>query len=380
MKDRVIQPGDPRGPGSARRPPASVLPLLRMPRARSGPLPTTPLLRQVPLPRFVQIEPVGQCNLRCRMCPVTYRGDGAPGAPPAFIDEAVFRRLVDGFPDIEELQLQGLGEPLMHPRFFELVQYAAAKGVRVSTNTNLTLLTPARAQACVTSGLDSLHASIDGATAETYEFIRRGACFAKVLRNLDRVVAARAEHHSATPRLRIVTVVMRRNLGELPRIVGLAWEHGVTAVFVQHLCHDFGESTLPGAYRSMRDFVAGESLLGEDPERIEDNFAEARRVAAELGIDLRLPPLVPPQPGTPARAPDPRGCEWPYRGAYLSYRGEAMPCCMVSTPDRACLGNMARDGAAAVWNGPGYTEFRAALASGEPPGVCRGCAIYNGTF
>ena len=29
------------------------------------------------LPDFVQIEPVGQCNLACRMCPVAYRGEGA---------------------------------------------------------------------------------------------------------------------------------------------------------------------------------------------------------------------------------------------------------------------------------------------------------------
>jgi len=32
------------------------------------------------LPDFVQIEPVGQCNLACRMCPVAYRGEGATAA------------------------------------------------------------------------------------------------------------------------------------------------------------------------------------------------------------------------------------------------------------------------------------------------------------
>lgn len=42
-----------------------------------------------------------------------------------------------------ELQLQGLGEPMMHPRFFGMVAYAVARGVEVSTNSNLTLLTPA---------------------------------------------------------------------------------------------------------------------------------------------------------------------------------------------------------------------------------------------
>ena len=29
----------------------------------------------VTLPRFLQVEPVGQCNLRCQMCPIQFRPD-----------------------------------------------------------------------------------------------------------------------------------------------------------------------------------------------------------------------------------------------------------------------------------------------------------------
>jgi MoaA/NifB/PqqE/SkfB family radical SAM enzyme len=329
-----------------------------------------------PLPRFVQIEPVGECNLRCRMCPIEHRRDGRPWGPPAFIDFEVFCRLVDSFPDMDELQLQGLGEPMMHPRFFDMVRHAARRGARVSTNSNLTLLTPKRAHLCIDSGLSALHASIDGATAATYEFIRRGANFTKVLRNLDRLVAAKAAAGSATPQLRIVLVVMRRNLDELPGIVSLAHRHGVGSVFVQHLCHDYGESGLPAAYLSMRDFFAAESLLEADAEHVDAAFAAAREVAHELGIDLRLPPLTASEP----RRNSGHGCDWPRRGAYLSFRGDAMPCCMVSTPDRANLGNMAEQGVERVWNGLAYRSFRAALDSDKPPEICRGCAIYNGTF
>ena len=73
-----------------------------------------------PLPRFVQIEPVGQCNLRCKMCPIQFRTDGPPNGPLAFLAFDDFQRLVEGFGDIDELQLQGLGEPTMHPRFFDM--------------------------------------------------------------------------------------------------------------------------------------------------------------------------------------------------------------------------------------------------------------------
>ena len=94
----------------------------------------------VTLPRFLQVEPVGQCNLRCQMCPIQFRQDGPPHGPPAFMDFDVFTRLIDQFPDLEELQLQGLGEPMMHPRFFDMVAHAVRRGIRVGTNTNLTLL------------------------------------------------------------------------------------------------------------------------------------------------------------------------------------------------------------------------------------------------
>ena len=83
-----------------------------------------------PLPRFIQIEPVGQCNLRCRMCPIQYRSDGGPGQPRAFIDEALFRRLVDQFEGAEELQLQGLGEPMLHPQMCEMISAVAFRGMR----------------------------------------------------------------------------------------------------------------------------------------------------------------------------------------------------------------------------------------------------------
>src|SRR5581483_4573406 len=101
------------------------------------------------LPAFVQLEPVGQCNLRCEMCPIQFRTDGPPHGPPAFMPFEVFTRLVDQFAGLRELHLQGLGEPMMHPRFFDMVAYAAGRGIAVSTNSNLTLLNDRRAARCV---------------------------------------------------------------------------------------------------------------------------------------------------------------------------------------------------------------------------------------
>jgi radical SAM protein with 4Fe4S-binding SPASM domain len=330
------------------------------------------------LPSFVQIEPVGQCNLRCKMCPIQFRKDGQPGSPSAFIPIDVFRKLIVQFDRLTELHLQGLGEPLLHPHFFDMVRFAAQRGIRVSTNTNMTVMTDARAAECVASGLHTMHVSLDGATAGVYESIRVKGRLHKVLRNLRRLMKAKAAAQTALPHVRLVAVVMRQNIDELPGLVRLASEEGAESLSVQQLCHDFGESSLPEHYQPMRRFINEQRLLKDDRAHVLQVFQEAMVEAARLRIEIRLPNIEPRAhpPGTPGR----KRCDWPWRGSYISYDGKAMPCCMVSTPDRINFGDMVHDGVATVWSNDAYEDFRARLSSDDPPEICRSCAVYSGTF
>jgi MoaA/NifB/PqqE/SkfB family radical SAM enzyme len=263
----------------------------------------------------------------------------------------------------------------MHPRFFDMVRYAAARGISVSTNTNLTLLTTARAEQAASCGLAEISVSLDAASSPLYESIRLGARLPRVLRNLRRLVQARSRARSNS-RVRIVMVLMRRNLHQLCPMVELAADCGVDALFVQRLCHDFSESSLPPAYASMREFVSAEALGEGDHDEMEGVFEAGRARAQALGVALRLPRTAP----RPAHASGRPRCDWPWRGAYISCRGEAMPCCMVATPDRACLGDTLREGVEAVWNGQAYRDFRAGLLADEPAEICRTCSLYQGTF
>jgi radical SAM protein with 4Fe4S-binding SPASM domain len=330
------------------------------------------------LPTYVQIEPVGQCNLRCQMCPIQFRKDGPPHGALAFMQWETFASLVDGFPDLKHLHLQGLGEPMMHPRFFDMVTYAAGRGIRVTTNTNLTLLNPARAARLIQSGLHTLYFSVDGSTAETYERIRKRGHFHRVVENVELLLETRKKMQSDLPHMQLVMVVMRQNLHELPDLVTLAHRWHTEEIFVQHLSHDFGEPTLPEDYRPMRDFIAEQSLAYEDAERIELYFGTARQLAEELGIKLRLPRTSPKPypPGTQGR----HRCDWPWTGAYVSYEGYFMPCCMVSTPDRINFGKVTDGSLASVWEGEEYRQFREQLNSSSPPDICKSCSLYWGTF
>jgi len=284
-------------------------------------------------------------------------------------------RLINEFGDLKHLHLQGLGEPLMHPRFFDMVTYAHNRGALVTTNTNLTLLNDRKARLCVTSGLDIVHVSLDAATSDVYESIRVRSHFDRVLANIERLQAAKVALGSQLPEIRLVMVLMRRNLPELPGMVRLASQLGIGELSVQHLCHDFTEDSLPAKYAPIRSFVSEETLMADPDLPIAETYDEAGVLAQKLGVDLRLPSLD--------RRHEPRsptGCDWPTTGAYVSYDGYSMPCCMISTPDRANFGRLAERSMTQIWNDDEYEAFRAGLANGTPPDVCAACSVYKGTF
>ena len=293
-------------------------------------------------PSYVQIEPVGQCNLRCTMCPIQFRQDGPPYGRPAFMEFETYQRLIDQFTNLKELHLQGLGEPMMHPRYYDMVRYAARQRHPGNDEFEHDIIEQKASRRMCYLRLDTLHVSIDGATAQTYERIRLKAHFDRVLHNLDLLLETRERLGTGRPHLKMVMVIMKQNLHELPDLVRLGKQYQMEEIFVQHLSHDFGEESLPKNYKPMREYVQEQTLYNEEIPRINHYFEAARSVAKELNIPIRLPHTR--QRIHPAGTPGPDRCSWPWTGAYISYQGYAMPCCMVATPDRSNFGNMAVEG------------------------------------
>lgn len=127
-------------------------------------------------PYVIHIDPCDTCNFRCKFCPsgnleLMKKTNGRGHGP---MDYDVYCGMIDSlkdFPDpIRVIRLYKEGEPLLHPRFPELVSYAKAspRVVRVDTTTNASLLTKERSLAIIDSGLDRINISVEGINAEQY--------------------------------------------------------------------------------------------------------------------------------------------------------------------------------------------------------------------
>jgi radical SAM protein with 4Fe4S-binding SPASM domain len=326
-----------------------------------------------PLPRHIQIEVTGACNLRCRMCLVSYRP--ALDRTTASMSLERFRRLLDELPELEEVTLQGLGEPLLAPDFFAMVEAATNRGIRVGFNTNGTLLTRDRAERLVRLGVSWLHVSVDAAEEETFAAIRVGAKLPRVLRNLRGLVDVKRQLAATSPRIQLNVVAMRTNLDQLPELVRQAGDIGVDRIWVQRLAHDFSDASPD--FDRIRAFTDREQL--SDSDDLEATFDRCRAVAERFGIPLRLPErrarrADPPPPGV-------RRCAWPFTSAYVAHDGRVQPCCMVMGAERATLGSLETSSFEDIWGDRAYRDFRAGLVGRtDPPAVCRGCSVYHGHF
>lgn len=140
--------------------------------------------RNAAFPLVVAAENTNTCNARCVMCP--YPG---MNRHKGFMAMDLYRKIADEcarHPGVE-LRLSGFGEPLLDRDLPGRIRYAKGKGIEsVLITTNASLLTEDVARGLIEAGLDGMMFSVDGYDGESYEKIRTGLSFEKVIANIRR--------------------------------------------------------------------------------------------------------------------------------------------------------------------------------------------------
>ena len=168
-------------------------------------------------PLHLDIEITSHCNLLCTMCPRTHRVERGDWVSEhmsferfcSIIDEGVDNGLC-------AINLNNFGESFMNKDIYRMIGYAKNRGVlEVMLHTNGTIMSEKIASRTIESGLDKIIFSVDSVEKETYESIRVGARFEKVINNVRTFSRVRRKFGSVTPEIRISMVLMNENAHQL---------------------------------------------------------------------------------------------------------------------------------------------------------------------
>jgi MoaA/NifB/PqqE/SkfB family radical SAM enzyme len=259
---------------------------------------------------WIQVEVSARCQGQCLYCPVAVlRGKRENG----LMAMETFEALLPAFPTADLVFLQGWGEPLLHPGFWEMAARAAATGAQVGFTTNGRLLHEENRRALLDSGVAILGVTLAGANSETHDRYRPGSPLKALDCSLRRLKKEKQGMGAGQPHLHIAYQLLPGNVAELKEAVSLARAWGASQIVVSPL-------SLVLAPKLERESLHAQSGLWAVAT---DCLEEARGRARGEGIALHAYRVTGPEPQ--AACP-----ENVLRSCFVSVRGDVSPCVMTN--------------------------------------------------
>lgn len=289
------------------------------------------------LPITISIEPTTACNLRCPECPSGLR---AFSRPIGNLKADFFRHTIDRLHRrLTYLIFYFQGEPYINPQFLDMVAYAHERGLYTITSTNGHFLSEENARKTITSGLDRLIISVDGATQEVYQNYRKEGKLEVVLQGARNVVKWKKKLGAKTPHIVFQFLVVRPNEHQIPEIYRLAKEIGVDEVKLKTA--------------QVYDYQNGHPLIPLD-----ERYARYQRQAD--GTYRVKNQLL-------------NHCWKLWHACVITWDGRVVPCCFDKDAVHQ-LGDLRTESFQEIWRGPAYDAFRRRLLQGRDQiDICTNC-------
>jgi len=265
-------------------------------------------------------------------------------------------------PELEVVHFGGFGEPMSHPRFFDMLRDVKALGLRVEMITNGSFLTPENIARLVNLPLDAIFISLDGPDEEEYNQIRQ-TDFAPVVDNIKALNAAKAAAQSKLPELGIEFVAMKKNFHKLAKLIRLSIELKAHQVIVTNV--------LP----------YNEEMKDEILYDLDDTQLNHGKDDILVKIHAKMPYM---------KIRTDRQCKFVEdKAATITYRGEVAPCyalmhayhCYIYGRKKEMypfyLGNVNQSTLGDIWTDPAYVNFRSKLKDFKIPS-CTDCKSVDG--
>jgi radical SAM protein with 4Fe4S-binding SPASM domain len=294
-------------------------------------------------PNKLTIDIGNVCDLKCPLCP-TGRGDR--GASRGFMKIEEFKRVLEEVGSyLTNLELYNWGEPLLNKDLVDMIQYAKDRNIPVCISTNLNVLDKNMAEALISTNIDKIFISCDGASPETYSKYRIGGNFHRVISNIYQLLEAKKKLNNRYTRIVLLFHVFKHNEHEVEKIKELANDCGME-LRVNRMRTDMGKEIF---------------------ERVEDSIERDRD-------------WIPENPKYCAFDLEKKGkkkqmkCNLLWKTAVINWDGAVLPCCAVYG-ERHAFGNVFEEPFASIWNNEKYRSARQEVLNKreKSPTICHTC-------
>ena len=294
-------------------------------------------------PNKLTIDIGNVCNLKCPLCP-TGRGD--KGASRGFMKIEGFKKVLDEVGSyLTNLELYNWGEPLLHKDLIEMIQYAKDGNIPVCISTNLNVLDKNMAEALISTHIDKIFISFDGASPETYSKYRIGGDFHKVVSNIGQLLEAKKKLNNRYTRIVLLFHVFKHNEHEVEKIRELANDCGME-FRINRMRTDMGKEI----------FEKVEDSIERDKNWIPENPKYCAFDLEKKGKKKQMK------------------CNHLWKTTVINWDGTVLPCCAVYG-ERHAFGNVFEEPFALIWNNDKYRLARQEVRNKikKSPTVCHSC-------
>ncbi|MFH1536888.1 MAG: radical SAM/SPASM domain-containing protein [Patescibacteria group bacterium] len=276
-------------------------------------------------PITISLELINRCNLNCIMCYKKHHTE-----PRAMLGLEIIKKIMDECREHKmPSMILGLGsETLMYNKVKGVIKKTREAGIQdVFFGTNGVMLSEDIIKSVIKNKISRVEISIDAATAETYNRVRRVPVFEKVEENINKLVELKRKFNTPLPVIRLCFVVMDINEHETGQFIK-KWKNKVDYIDFQRFI-DFsqvGKPVPPGKI---------------EKEVIKNSF-----------------------------------CSYPFYSLNIWANGDISPCCTYYGKELV-IGNIHRDKLKEIWNGEKIKKIREQISLKKFNPVCQKCLYFR---
>lgn len=296
------------------------------------------------------------CNLKCEMCPhhttLTVNSFAHMKELSGFMSLDLIEQILRRFPEAMVVSLAGVGEPLTHPDFAEVVRLLSRDRRIVDVTTNGYFLDGQKLSAILQSrAVREVSISLNGSSPEEHLGITGRNGFERVESNVRRLVHERTRN-GGPARISVSQVCTPENVTRWEEYVDLAVDLGVDRLYLHNVI----------------DMNIDDPRLTGLPD-VEEIRSAVRSIPQRVGsLEVVGPTAI------SASRFDPK-CEWFFRNLAFDPNGNVGSCGRVMNP-QSSYGNVSSD--EDLWNSSYMQSMRSTFLSGDVYDCCRGCVECQG--